>query len=389
MIPETKKPFPEVAKYFSNLKDPRVERTRLHSLIDIIVIAILTVICGGEGWDEMEEFGESKLAWLKTFLVLENGIPSADTFRRVFSALDHREFEACFRSWVGALLATLGEQGELKGKVVAIDGKTVRGSFDRANEKSPLHLVHAFAAESGLLLGQLATAEKSNEITALLHLVKMLEISRANVTITAMGCQKEIAKQIVEQGADYILALKGNQGIFSQEVEDYFKDMLSQPAERAKLRYAENTDGGHDRVEIRRIWSTHDVDWFADKAKWSKLTGLIRVESERTLGNGEIQTESRHFITSLNNEDTAVLGQHIRSHWAVENQLHWVLDVQFGEDRSRIRKDHGPENFSLLRKMAMTMLRKETSLKKGLKAKAKKAGWDHDYLLSVLRAGLG
>ena len=369
-----------LAAHFADLPDPRVERTRQHSLLDILTIAIVAVICGAEGWEDMEEFGESKHEWLATFLSLKNGIPCADTFRRVFAALNPDRFQNCFRNWIDTLA------GSMAGKVVAVDGKTLRGSFDSAAKQSPLHMVHAWVADQHLLLGQQATEEKSNEITAIPRLLALLDLAGAVVTIDAMGCQKKIAETIVKQNADYVLALKGNQGTLHQEVVDFFADAVNDPSEATPLSYCETTDGDHGRIEVRRVWSTTDVDWFADKSEWTNLNSLIMVESERTVGD-KTSIEQRHYISSVKGHDSAALAKIIRSHWSVENHLHWTLDVAFNEDACRIRKDNGPENFSLLRRIALVLLKRDSKSKRGLAAKRRRAGWDLSFLLSVLTEG--
>lgn len=369
-----------ITVHFSSLPDPRVERSKLHSLLDILTIAILAVLCGAEGWEDMEEFGESKEKWLKTFLLLENGIPSHDTFRRVFAAIDPLEFERCFMGWVKSVSKSL------KGKVVAIDGKSLRGSYDRASESSPLHLVHAFAAENQILLGQRATEDKSNEITAIPELLSLLDLEGAIVTIDAMGCQKKIAEKIVKGGADYILALKGNQETMHEEVADFFEDILQDKKTEIPLSYAETTEGDHGRIETRRVWSTSEISWFADRREWKNLNSFILVESKREI-NDQTTIEKRYYISSLKDVEALELGESIRSHWAVENNLHWNLDVSFKEDACRIRKDHAPQNFSLLRKLALAMLKRTTESKRGIAAKARRAGWDHNFLLAVLKQG--
>lgn len=369
-----------ISDFFRNLKDPRIKRTKRHLLHDILTIAILAMICGAEGWEDMEVFGEAKETWLRTFLSLEHGIPCADTFRRVFAAIDPKQFEACFMKWIQHLAK------DITGKVVAIDGKTLRRSYDKAAKKSALHLVHAYASECQLLLGQVATSEKSNEITAIPELLGLLDIQGAIVTIDAMGCQRKIAKDIVAKEANYVLSLKGNQGALEKEVSEFFTDALSDEKTKKNLAYSETTDGDHGRVEVRKVYVTQDISWFEDKKEWAQLSSFIRVESERYV-EGKTTIEIRHFISSLKESDAARFLHIIRSHWAVENNLHWSLDVALGEDACRIRKDHAPRNLSLLRKMALTMLKRNTKLKRGIKAKSKLAGWDHDFLLNTLRCG--
>lgn len=378
-------PAQELVGAFAALEDPRVERTRKHVLVDIVVIGVLTVLSGGEGWEDMRDFGVLREAWLRQFLTLPNGVPSADTFRRVYSALEPEGFRRCFMQWLEALAAS----ADLARRTVAIDGKTLRGSFDAAAGQSPLHLVHAWSVEQGLLLGQLATDAKSNEITAIPELLKTLDIKDSVVTIDAMGCQKEIAHAIVNAGADYVLALKGNQEVFHREVVELFDDVTRNGARAAVTSdFHETTDGDHGRIEVRRVWAVNDVSWFAERDRWTRLASLALVESERTLA-GKTTLERRYYISSLRNVSAARLGTTIRSHWAVENSLHWCLDVAFGEDASRVRRDHGPENLAMLRRIALQLLKRDTHSKRGLAAKTRRAAMDPNYLLSVLLAGFG
>lgn len=367
--------------FFDDVPEPRVERSRRHALMDILVIALLTMICVGEGWEDMEEFGLAKEDWLKTFLGLPNGIPSADTFRRVLGALDPVAFNACFVAWVQEL-----SQGT-RGKLVAIDGKTVRHSFDRATGKKALHIVNAWVADNRLTLGQLATEEKSNEITAIPKLLDLLDVRGATVTVDAMGCQKEIAKKIIERGADYVMGLKGNQGTARKEVESFFSDATAHEFRDVQHSFHETVDGSeHGRVEVRRIWASQQLDWFEDLPKWTGLQSIIMVESERTV-DGQTSMEKRYYWSS-HSASAEVLAGMIRGHWSIENQLHWCLDVGFNEDQSRIRTDHGPENIALLRKVAMNLAKSERTHKRGIQAKRKLAAWNDEYLLKLLQAGI-
>lgn len=362
--------------------DPRVERTRLHPLMNIVMIGLLTIICVGEGWDDMEEFGLAKQGWLGTFLDLRNGIPCADTFRRVLSALKPAPFNACFIQWVQAL-----SEGTA-GKLIAIDGKTVRHSFDRATGKKALHVVSAWVADNRLTLGQIATEEKSNEITAIPKLLELLDIRGATITVDAMGCQRDIAAKIIDQGADYIMGLKGNQGTAHKEVEAFFTDARANDFRDTEHSFHETVDGSeHGRLEVRRVWSSQDVNWFTDLPKWKGLRSIIMIESERTVGNAETSIERRYYWSS-HALDAKDLGAMIRGHWGIENSLHWGLDVGFREDESRVRTDHGDENLALLRKIAMNLAKNERSNKRGIQAKRKLAAWDDNYLLKLLKAGL-
>lgn len=370
-----------VFAFFETLPEPRVERTRVHPLVNILTIALLAMICVGEGWEDMEDFGDAKQAWLGTFLDLRHGIPSADTFRRVLSALNPTAFNACFIAWAQAL------SGGTAGKLLAIDGKTVRHSFDRATGRKALHVVSAWIAENRLALGQIATEEKSNEITAIPQLLTLLDIRGATITVDAMGCQRAIAEQVIDQGADYLMGLKGNQGTAHKEVEEFFTDASATAFRDLDYTFHETVDGSeHGRVEVRRAWASQELGWFQDLSKWKGLRSIVMIESERTIGS-DTSIERRYYWSS-HVVDAKAFGEMIRGHWGIENQLHWCLDVAFREDESRIRTDHGPENLALLRKLAMNLARSERSRKKGIQAKRKRAAWDDAYLLTLLRAGL-
>jgi predicted transposase YbfD/YdcC len=364
-------------RYFDDLPDPRMDRTRRHRLSDILAIAICAVLCGADGWVQVELFGRSKLKWFKTFLALPNGIPSHDTFGRVFARLDPNAFEACFTAWV-ADMATAS-----KGRLVAIDGKAIRRSLDRANGQAAIHMVSAWCRANHMVLGQLATDAKSNEITAIPKLLKLLDLTDAVVTIDAAGCQKAIARQIVTQGGDYVLQLKGNQTALHADTVLLFDACLRDDCYGVAHTTAETLDGGHGRIERRRLWATSDVAWFSQRSKWAKLRSLIRVEAERTV-NGETSVERRYYISSLPAENAAALLDYIRGHWSVENQLHWSLDIGFADDDRRIRQGHAAENFSRLSRLALNLLKAHTQLKVGIKTKRLRAGWDHDYLLALL-----
>ena len=363
-------------EHLSNLTDPRVERTKRHLLVDIVVIGICAVICGSDTWAGMEEYGMAKYEWLKGFLELPNGIPSHDTFGRVFSRLSAEEFRESFLGWINAVNEITG------GQVVAIDGKTLRRSFDKASDKAAIHMVSAWAEANRLVLGQVKVDEKSNEITAIPKLLNMLDLSGCLVTIDAMGCQKEISKLIIKKEADYVLALKGNHGNLYEDVKFFFDDALTNGFGEFKYKYHETIDKGHGRIEVRRYWMVSDINWLDEKNQWKGLRSIGMVESERIMGE-ETTTEKRYYISSLTG-DAQKFAYGVRGHWAIENSLHWVLDVAFREDESRIRKGNGAENFALLRHIALNLLKQERSSKVGVKIKRNKAGWDNDYLLKVL-----
>jgi predicted transposase YbfD/YdcC len=359
------------------IKDPRVERTKLHSLIDILVIAICAMICGAEDWEDMADFGLAKQEWLATFLELKNGIPSHDTFRRVFILLDTDELKVSFLEWIRSAVSVS------KGSLVNIDGKNLRGSKSAANGKKALNVVSAWAAEQSVVLGQVKCQDKSNEVRAIPELLKILELKGCIVTIDAIACQKEIVKQIVGREADYVISLKGNQGTLHQQVKDYLDW-----AERIKFKeigfdYFESLEKGHGRIEKRRCWVTEEIDWLEQKAEWANLKSVIMVEAEREEIGSEKTVERRYFISSLAAQAAQSL-RCVRGHWAIENELHWCLDIGFREDDCRTRTGNAPENLATLRHLGVNLLKQEKSSQRGIKGKRKKAGWDESYLLKVL-----
>ena len=365
-----------IAHHFAGLTDPRIDRSRLHELLDIIAIAICAVVAGADSWDDIEDFGNAKITWLGTFLELPNGIPSHDTFRRLFERLDPDEFQRGFLGWIEALHEATERQ------VIAIDGKCLRRSFDRAKGKSALHMVHAWATANHLLLGQVAVDEKSNEITAIPKLLKMLAISGAIVTIDAMGCQKEIARTIRGREADYILALEANHEHLFERVVASSDGACAHGRKEGGIRYHREWSEGHGRDECRRCWATSDLSWLEGREEWADLRGVVLIESERFVG-GSLAVEERYYLSSLP-ADAKLLNGAVRSHWGAENSLHWVLDVTFHEDSSRIRKGNAPENFGLLRRLALCLLKKESSSKRSIKGKRLRASWDEGYLQRVL-----
>ena len=366
--------------HFASLTDPRSFHApnQRHELIDILVIAVCAVICGAEGWEDLEEYGHAQAEWFTEVLDLPNGIPGHDTFRRVLSRLDPDELTQCFVSWTAALSDLSG------GDIVAIDGKTLRHSFDRAASKAAIHMVSAWANRNRLVLGQVKVDDKSNEITAIPKLLKMLDVTGATVTIDAMGCQKEIAKAITEQGADYALALKKNHSTLYEDVTLFLDDAQANGFAEIDHDYHETVDGDHGRIETRKYWITSDIDWLGAKASWANLQSLGLVESRREIGE-QVELERRYYLVSLP-ADGGRFSDAVRQHWGVENGLHWVLDVSFNEDACRIRKDQGAQTFSVLRHIALNLLKREGQHKRGIKARRKRAGWDRDYLLQVLTA---
>jgi predicted transposase YbfD/YdcC len=364
--------------HFAALSDPRSAPApnQRHALIDILVIAVCAVICGADGWEDIEEYGKAQAEWLAQVLDLPHGIPGHDTFRRVLSRLDPEELTECFIAWTGALSDLCG------GDIVAIDGKTLRHSFDRAASKTAIHMVSAWANANRLVLGQVKVDDKSNEITAIPKLIKMLDVAGATVTIDAMGCQKEIAKVITDQEADYVLALKENHPTLYDDVTLFFEDGKATDFAEIDHEYHETVDGDHGRIETRRYWITSDIEWLGAKASWANLQSIGMVESCREMGD-KVEIETRYFLTSVPC-DGVRFAQAVRQHWGIENSLHWVLDVSFDEDACRIRKDKGAQTFSVLRHIALNLLRRESSHKRGIKARRKRAGWDRGYLLRVL-----
>ena len=359
--------------HFQALPDPRTARTPEHPLNDILVIAVCTLICGGEGFNDMEDFGQAKHDWFKTFLQLPHGIPSHDTFNRVFQALDPASFLECFVRWTQSLRAAISEE------IVALDGKALRRAL-AAGQSAPV-LVSAWARENGLVLGQLQVSAKSNEITAVPELLRALELAGCIVTLDAMGCQKNIAKEIREADAEYVLALKGNHEVVHEEVKSYLDDAIQRQAK--ELVSHETVEKDHGRQETRRYWQSADLDWFADRAKWEGLQSVGVVEARRQVGEGPVTVERRYYLSSLAPE-AARFARAVRGHWSVENQCHWLLDVQMGEDQSRVRAGHAAQNLGTLRRLALNLLKREKTKKRGIKGKQKNAGWDHSYLLKLL-----
>ncbi len=359
-------------EHFNLLPDPRqADHNKLkHVLLDVIIIAILATICGADSWVEIETFGKEKEVWLKQFLTLENGIPSHDTFGRVFSLLDPTAFERCFLLWTKTVMT------HTKGEVIAIDGKSVRRSH--TGDERPLHLVNAFATENGMVIGQRKVDSKTNEITAIPELLDILFLKGCIVTTDAMGCQGWIVKKILENKGEYALAVKGNQDRLLQDITAVFDT----PHSVASHEYAQTSEHGHGRDEVRECWVSGNLTQVRDIERWNGLTSIAKITCTRTL-KGVTSSESRYFISSLAPDATEIL-RVVRAHWRVENSLHWSLDISFREDESRVRIGHAAENLALVRKLALNLLKKEKTSKSGIKAKRLQAGWNDDYLLTVL-----
>ncbi|MBT6953281.1 MAG: ISAs1 family transposase [Flavobacteriaceae bacterium] len=372
-------------KYFGSIDDPRKSRGRMHKLRDIMIIGILSVICGADDFTEMEEFGKSKESFLKNYLKLKHGTPSHDTFGRVFSIINPEEFRNCFIAWVKDLCR------DMKGDIVNIDGKALRHSYDTETDKSMIYMVSAWANANNLLLGQIKVDEKSNEITAIPKLLDLIDVVGSLITIDAMGTQKEIAKKIIAKQADYLLALKGNQGNLKEEVEEAFDKFGAKQKAIDKGAFSKNTQVDHGRIEERFCYAIPAKEFLSpnELIKWEKLQTIVMIEAYVTFKNGKKKGEQmyqkRFYITNLE-QDASRINWAVQSHWGIETKVHWVLDVAFREDDSRVRKGHADENFAITRHIALNKLKNEHSCKRGIKAKRKKAGWDMEYLAKVLAA---
>lgn len=364
-----------IQDHFAELTDPR-RREVTYPLINVVVIAICAVICGADDFVAIAKFGRTKRAWFERFLDLRAGIPSHDRFNAIFAAIKPAEFQKCLFSWITALHEVTC------GQVIAIDGKTLRRSFDTASSKAAIHMVSAWATMNYISLGQFVVDAKSNEITAIPELLKMLELSGALVTIDAMGCQTEIAQQIVNAGAIYCLAVKGNQPTLWEGIVDFFSDHMENDFARTKVRRYETAEKGHGRVEQRFYYICPVPDELPDRARWAHLKA-IGMALNITQRNGQECGEVRYYILS-EYVSARRFAEAVRGHWGIENRLHWQLDVTFQEDQCRIRKGHADTNFSILRRTALSMLQNETSLKVGIKNKRLTAGWDDTYLVKVL-----
>lgn len=364
-----------LVKHFATLEDPRIERKKLHCLIDLMVLSICAICSGAEGWQGIVDFGHEKLDWLRRFIPLKNGVPSHDCIAYVFARISPEDFRSCFMAWVESV------REKTEGEVIAIDGKTSRGSKDRQHGKSPLHLVSAWACANRLILGQEATAEKSNEITAIPKLLALLDLKGCIVTIDAMGCQTAIAKQIVDQAGDYVLGLKDNQPLLHEAVADYFTLARSDPFKHIPHDYAEEIDKGHGRLEARRYWICEDLSTLPHPERWEGLRSIGMVERE-CLSAGKGRLEQRYFINSIP-ADAKLFAHAVRAHWGIENRLHWRLDVVMREDDCRIRMGHAPAILAMARHLSLNLFEKVSS-RLSLKQKRFKAALSDDFREEVV-----
>ena len=366
-------------RFFTVLPDPRAANVR-HRLIDILVIALCAMICDADGWDDIEDFAKAKADWLVTFLDLRHGVPSADTFRRVISRLDPEAFERAFMQWMSAVVK------QSRGRLLAIDGKRIRRSFERGWDKSGMaHLVSAFATHNGQTLAQLKTQDKGGELAGIKQLLGLIDLRDATVTIDAIGCQKAIARQITDAGGHYVLAVKDNQKTLHRKVRTELDDLIRRRFEDVRYDRDESTDAGHGRIETRRVWVTDELSWLKQAGDWPGLTSVVVVECDREVIGHSRSVERRYYISSLK-PDAQRLAEAIRGHWGIENGLHHVLDVSFHEDDSRIRTGHGPENVSRLRRIALNLLKAADGYtkRKSIRGRRKIAAWDHQFLLHLI-----
>jgi len=363
-------------RIFREMPDPRQLGKVSHKLHDILVIVVCATLADLECFTEFEDYARANEDWFRTFLDLPGGIPSHDTFGNVLASMDPDAFERCLQQWFRGLAGSTQE------KHIAIDGKTLRRSFDKASSKTAIHMINAYVHENHAVFAQLKTEEKSNEITAIPRLLEMLELKDATVTIDAMGCQKEIAKKIIEKQGQYVFSLKGNQGTLLDDVKTYMDDAITHVFS-GRHDYFETTEKGHGRIEIRRCWISDEVGWLGKRHEFAGLGSMAAVECERTV-NGQTSVERRYFISSHKVCSAQKIATLVRNHWRVENEVHWVLDVCFNEDSCRVRSGYAAENLTRLRRVGLVLLKNEKSCKLGIKTKRKKAGYQRDYLLKVL-----
>jgi len=368
-------------RFFLDLPDPRAANVS-HRLIDIIVISICAVICDADGWEDFEDFADAKLEWFKTFMDLRRGVPSADTFRRVLSALDPDAFERCFVNWMQSVVTLSG------GKLVAIDGKSLRRSFERGWDKSGMaHLVNLFVQDNGQVFTQLKTEGKGKELAGILQILNMVDLRGATVTIDAIGCQKNVCRTIIDRGGDYLICVKENQKSLHASIKKHLDEMILEKFAGLSHGHDDTTDAGHGRIEQRQVWVTDRIDWLKMAGDWPGLKSVAVVEATRDIPATGKSTERRYYISSLADPQADFIAKAIRGHWSIENGLHHVLDVSFHEDDSRIRKNHGAQNMSRLRRIALNLLKDKGSRyskRPSIRGRRKIAGWDHQFLLNLI-----
>jgi len=374
----TSSPVASLEIHFLSLTDPRAKHSIEHRLIDIVIITICAVICGADNWVEVENYGNEKQEWLKQFLELPHGIPSHDTFMRVFASLKPEQLQQCFFNWIQAVSQVT------KGQVIAIDGKSLRSALERGQSRGAIHMVSAWATENRLVLGQTKVKAKSNEITAIPKLLKILTIEGCLVSIDAMGCQTEIAQTIIEQQGDYVLALKANHKHLYEDVVQLFKSARQQDWKDIEHEFYQTINKGHGRIEIRRHWTMGLTEYLCGAEQWKGLQSIGLVESERRVNN-QTMSEQRYYLLSIQS-DAQRLATAVRSHWSIENQLHWILDVSFQEDLVKGCLDYSAENLAVIRHLAVNLLTHEHTAKGGIRAKRLKAGWNNNYLTVVLNS---
>jgi predicted transposase YbfD/YdcC len=373
---------PEILRHLANMTDPR-RHNRIHKLVDILTVALFAVLSGAQNWVDVALYGRQKIHWLKTILDLPHGIPSHDTFDRVFARLIPEEFEKCFMAWMSSIVSLC------EGKLVAIDGKSLRRSFEHGWDKSGMaHIVSAFVEENRMVFAQVKADGKGKELDAIGKLLELIDLNGAVVSIDALGCNSDIAQQILDAGGKYLLQVKENQPTLHAKLKVTLDDAVLDDFKDMSCGYDEQTDGDHGRIETRKLWITWDAELLGSLAKqWPELKSLVMVERTRQVIGQEASVERHYYISALGKKTPAgKMARYVRGHWSIENNLHWQLDVSFDEDQRRIRKGHGAENFSRLCRMSLNLLKAEKTIKAGIAAKRKSCGWDNDYLLSVLGA---
>lgn len=370
-----------ISQAFSNLTEPRTAASVRHPLINILTIAICAIISGCDNFNTIEEYGKSKIKWFRRFLDLRHGIPSHDTFNDVLNRINPTEFSSAFTQWVTQI-------SQHKEGVIALDGKVMRRTLDKVSGMPATHLVSAWSVENNFCLGQVKVADKSNEVTAIPILLELIDIQGATITTDAMGCQYKIGEQIVDKGSDYVLGLKGNQGELFDDVKLYLDTQLATQFKTVSHSVHCSVNGEHGRIETREVWLSTDIDWLIERhPRWKSINSIALICSTREV-NGVKSYEQRYYISSHHDKGAEFIAHAIRTHWHVENKLHWQLDISFNEDQNRLRSGFAAENIALINKIALNLLKNEKSVKVGVKGKRLKAGWDNAYMMKVLSVGM-